>query len=234
VRERTGEGGRPAQEPDYDGPLLPEPEDPADRAQWLYGMGKRACEDVLVEAWEAERFPATRLRIPMVNGPRDPNHRVERYVARMLDGGPVIVPDGGAHRVRHVYVLDVVEAILKVLVMPWSAGQAYNYCQDESPRLAELLSLVAEALGAYPRLVSIQSAELTARGLDPATISPFSSRWMSLLDPTRSYGELGLRHRPLERWLEATVTACLAHPPAEPPPGYQRREEEIALARSAS
>ena len=67
-----------------------------DRGDWEYGVGKRACEDVLAEAWRARRFPATRLRIPIVNGERDHTRRLEGYVWRMLDGGPVLLPDGGA------------------------------------------------------------------------------------------------------------------------------------------
>lgn len=221
---------RPAREPDYDGPLLPEPEALADRDAWAYGIGKRACEDALAEAWDTARFPATRLRIPMVNGPRDPSRRLERYVARMLDGGPVLVPDGGTHPVRHVYAVDVAEAILRLLVTPHSLGQAYNYCHEEAPTLMELLSTLAESLGAWLRLVPVPSADIVAAGLDPVALSPFSGRWMSLLDPARAESELGLRHRPLGRSLETTVTCLLAHPPPDPPPGYERRRDEIALA----
>ncbi len=47
-------------------PLLPEPAEPRDRDEWPYGMRKRAAEDALAAAWDRARFPATRLRIPMV------------------------------------------------------------------------------------------------------------------------------------------------------------------------
>ena len=220
----------PAREPDYDGPLCPEPADPVDRDSWAYGIGKRACEDVLAEAWDAARFPATRLRVPMVNGPRDPQRRIERYIARMLDGGPLLVPDGGAHPVRHAYAVDVADAILQILVTSHSRGQAYNFCQEEMPTLMELLTTLAEILGAWPRLVPAPSADLDAAGLDRVALSPFSGRWMSLLDPARATSELGLRHQPLRRYLETTVTCLLAHPSPDPLPGYDRRKDEIALA----
>ena len=42
-----------------------------------------------------------------MNGERDASGRLESYLWRLLDGGPVILPDGGTHRVRHVYGLDV-------------------------------------------------------------------------------------------------------------------------------
>ena len=85
-----------ARESDYDGPLMPEPADPAEKSEWDYGVGKRAAEDVLTAAWESSAFPSTRLRIPMVNGERDYYRRVEGYLWRLLDGGPLLLPDGGA------------------------------------------------------------------------------------------------------------------------------------------
>jgi nucleoside-diphosphate-sugar epimerase len=224
----------PAREGDYDGPVIAEPAGPTEHAQWAYGVGKRACEDVLVEAWSAERFPCTRLRIPMVNGERDHQRRIERYVARMLDGGPVLVPDGGGHVVRHVYSGDVVKAIQRLLLTPSTFGQAFNLSHEETPTLMDLLGLIAELLGASPRFVAMPAAELVTRGLDPVAISPFSSRWMSMIDPTKAVRELGFRHTPLRRWLELVVTSLLAHPPIDLPPGYRQRAEEIALASAAA
>ncbi|WP_437511897.1 NAD-dependent epimerase/dehydratase family protein [Sorangium sp. So ce1099] len=223
---------RPSRERDYDGPLLPEPADEADRAAWAYGMDKRGCEDVLAAAWHEHGFPATVLRIPMVNGERDPHRRLERYVARVLDGGPLLVPDGGEHPVRHVYSGDVVRAIVRLLLVPSTFGQAYNLCMEETPTLSELLALVAELLGAPARLVPVTSAALRDRGVDPVAMSPFSDRWMSTLDPAKARAELGFQHTPLRRWLETVITSLLANPPSEPPPGYERRAEELSLAAS--
>lgn len=219
----------PARESDYDGPLLPEPKDPYEKGQWDYGMGKRALEDQLGTAWERSRFPATRLRLPMVNGPRDHFRRIERYLWRMLDGGPLLVP-GGEARVRHVYSVSVARAIVCLLGRRDTFGQAYNLAQDETPTLRELLLMLAEVLGAPPRLVEVPEDRLQAAGLDPRELSPFSSRWMSFLDPSRAKAELGFVHQSLRTCLEAIVAAFLAHPPADPPAGYERRDEERRLA----
>lgn len=220
----------PAREIDYDGPLRPEPKDPADEPSWTYGIDKRECEDALRGAWERERFPVTFLRIPMVNGERDPQRRLERYIVRMLDGGPLLVPDGGGHPVRHVYSGAVVNAIAGLLLNPSTFGQAYNLCQEEAPTLVELLALLAELLGARPRLVPAPADEIRGKGLDPVALSPFSGAWMSRLDPTKAISDLGFVHPPLRRYLETIVTCHLAHQPADAPDGYERRGEEIALA----
>ena len=222
---------RPARESDYGGPVMPEPSNPFDKGQWDYGVNKRALEDALVEAWEKSRFPATRLRIPMVNGERDHFRRLERYLWRMLDGGPVLLPDGGKRVTRHVYSGSVVKAILALLGRPDTHGQAYNLAQDETPTLRSLLTLVAARLGAPARLVDIPAARVRAAGLDPLVLSPFSGHWMSFLDPARARAELGFRHEPVGSYLDKIVTTFLAHPPAEAPPGYDRRATELELAR---
>jgi nucleoside-diphosphate-sugar epimerase len=222
---------RPAREGDYGGSVMPEPSDPYDKGQWDYGVKKRALEDALAEAWERSRFPATRLRIPMVNGERDHFRRLERYLWRMLDGGPVLLPGGGDRATRHVYSGSVVKAILALLGRADTHGQAYNLAQDETPTLRELLTLAAERLGAPTRLVDVPAERVRAAGLDPLALSPFSGAWMSFLDPSRAKAELGFRHEPLGSYLDKIVTTFLAHPRADPPPGYEHRAAEIALAR---
>jgi nucleoside-diphosphate-sugar epimerase len=221
---------RPARESDYDGPLMAEPADPFDKGQWEYGMRKRALEDALALAWEKDRFPATRLRIPMVNGERDHFRRLESYLWRMLDDGPVLLPGGGDRPTRHVYSGSVVKAILAMLGRADTHGQAYNLAQDETPALSELLALAAERLGARPRIVEVPVAAVRAAGLDPLLLSPFSGTWMSFLDPSRAKAELGFRHEPLGSYLDKIVTAFLAHPRPDPPPGYEQRAAELSLA----
>jgi nucleoside-diphosphate-sugar epimerase len=223
----------PAREEDYAGPLKPRPPEGPDRREWDYGAGKRECEDVLAEAWDARGFPSTRLRLPMVDGERDPSRRLEAYLWRLLDAGPVIVPDGGSHPVRHVYAAEVALAVAGMLGDPATFGKAYNLAQNETPSLAELLGQMAEILGTPARLVPLSRARLEEAGLEVRSVSPFSGSWMSFLDPSRAVAELGFRHQPLRAYLEKILGCFLAHPPAEPPPGYARREVERALAARA-
>jgi nucleoside-diphosphate-sugar epimerase len=220
---------RPARETDYDGPLTAEPPDPDDKGQWDYGVKKRALEDALAAAWAKSRFPATRLRIPMVNGERDHFRRLDRYLWRMLDGGPILLPGGGDGPTRHVYSGSVVKAIVALLGRPETFGEAYNLAQDETPTLRELLTLVAERLGATPRLVDVPRERVREAGLDPLLLSPFSGTWMSFLDPARARAHLGFRHEPLGSYLDKIVAAFLAHPRPDPPPGYEHRAGELAL-----
>jgi len=222
----------PAEERDYDGPLMARPKDAADIPEWEYGIGKRDCEDVLAEAWDKQRFPATRLRIPMVDGERDHQRRLEAYLWRILDGGPVLIPDGGEKPVRHVYAGAVVRAIVELLGRSDSFGRAFNLSQDEMPKLPEFVTLLADLLGAPARPVAVSSERIQGAGLEPRAVSPFSVRWMSCLDPSLAKAELGFRHEPLAEYAGRIVASFLAHPPLAPPPSYARRADELALAAS--
>ena len=226
---------RPAQEADYDGPLLAEPtNDPYEQAEWRYGIDKRAMEDTLAAAWKEYRFPVTRLRLPMVNGERDHFRRLESYLWRILDGGPLLLPDGGTHVTRHVYGGSVVQAIARLLGQEATFGQAYNLCQDETPTLAALLTILADLVGAPPRLVPVPTSTLAANHLQITEVSPFSDHWMSFLDPARAKAALGFQHEPLRHYLEKIVTCFLNHPSVTPPAGYIQRPVELTLAGQLS
>jgi nucleoside-diphosphate-sugar epimerase len=222
---------RPAREEDYDGPLVPRPASPVDAGEWDYGAGKRDCEDALTAAWAARRFPATRVRIPMVNGERDHFRRMEGYLWRLLDGSPVLLPDGGLHRVRHVYGAEVARFLCEILGRSETFDHAYNLAQEEIPTLAELVEKLRRLLGSSAAVVAVPAATLAAAGLDPQAVSPFSGSWMSFIDPARARDELGFRHEPLDGYLGKIVASFLAHPPASPPDALAARHLELSLAR---
>lgn len=221
---------RPSREIDYAGPVLPRPTDEDELANWEYGTGKRDCEDALVEAFQKSRFPSTRVRIPIVNGERDHYRRLDRYLFRLVDGGPVIVPDGGTHPVRHVYAGEVARFLVDILGRGQTFGEAYNVCQRETPSLVELLGMLQGMLGSRAKLAPVASADILAAGLDLWNLSPFSSKWMSMLDPSKAEAELGFCHEPLATSLGKIVASFLAYGYATPPDGYEHRAKEIELA----
>ncbi len=221
---------RATREEDYDGAVMARPADPEERGEWEYGVWKRDCEDALADAHARSGFPATRVRIPMVNGERDHFRRMEAYLWRLLDGGPLLLPDGGQHRVRHVYGGEVARFLAEVLGREETFGRAYNVAQQETPTLAELVHRLRALLGSRAEIVPVPAERLRNAGLDPVRISPFSGRWMSFLDPGLARRELGFVHEPFEQYLGRIVACFLAHPPADRPEGYGSRDVERAVA----
>ena len=189
---REGAAG-PFREADYAGPVMSAPPTPAEHPDWAYGIGKREVED----AFAGAPFLTTRLRIPMVSGEGDPKQRYEKYLRRILAGGPVVVPRAD-QIARHVYRGSLVDALVRLVEQPPAESDAFNFCQREQPTVRALIELIAAAARApRPEIVDGTTTE-----------SPFLSRWMSCLDPSK----LDFPHAPLEQYVEATVQHILAGP----------------------
>lgn len=224
---------RPFKEEDYAGPVMPEPprENETDYSNWVYGHGKRHAEDVFAHAWAERAFPYTSLRLPMINSERDHYHRIYGYILRLRDGGPILIPDGPGLPLRHVYGEDVVQAILKVAESDSAKGKVWNIGQDESMFLDEFLCLLARLTRRPLKIASIPREVLENSGLLP-DCSPFSGRWMSALDNTRSKIELGMQYTPLTVYLEKLLRYFAKRLDTRIEE-YSRRGEELKLAIEA-
>jgi nucleoside-diphosphate-sugar epimerase len=221
----------PFRESDYDGPVMAEPlrTNTIDHDNWRYGVDKRAAEDALRAAFHARAFPYVSLRMPMINSPRDHYTRLAAYVHRLLDSGPILVPDDqDALRLRHVYGGDVVAATLRAGEPGVPAGTCLNVSQDETLMLEAMLAPVGRQLRRAVTLVRRPRAELERLSLLPSC-SPWSGRWMSQLANERSKAALALSYTPVADYLPGLVEAA-QQLPARQVIGYERRADEMALA----
>ena len=217
----------PIREEDFDRELRPKPGQ--NDGMWLYGFHKRQGEVVLAEAHGQHDFPATAIRLPIVQGERDHSLRAYSYFLRVTDGRPLILPDGGLCAFTHVYQGDVVRAIVENLGRPTSFGRAYNLAQKEIVTLREFVLKAARLWGATPELVDIPRQVLDDSGLGVG-FSPFSSRRPFILSMERAERELGFQPTPFEDWLERTVRWFKEEYHGGPPENYAGRGEEVAFA----
>jgi nucleoside-diphosphate-sugar epimerase len=225
----------PFREEDAERPLMPEPaQGTRDHDEWKYGMGKRAMEAALGRAAVAKGLQTLALRIPVVQGEadRDGSLRLWAWIERMLDGGPVLLPENGSQLVRFVYAGDVAAALSALAnASMWPAERALNFAQPDELPLREFLEQVAANAGASPRFASVDRAALERAGLAD-TCAPYWGRWCSRPDPARAIATLGVRTRAVAEYLPGVVRAHLESPRPASHAGYARRAEEIALARS--
>lgn len=223
----------PFRESDAELPAMPEPE-PGTRthANWVYGMGKRRAERRLRELAAERSISALALRIPTVQGEEDgaATGRLWAWLERMLDGEPLVLPDGGTHWVRFVHSGDVARALVSLAERPeWPSMPALNVTQPDDVTAREFLGLVAEAAGRAVEMVDVPGEVLGELADD----LPYMGRWWSRPDGSAATKALGLVTRAPREYLPDVVRAHLA---ARPPShrSYANRAAELALLRERS
>jgi Nucleoside-diphosphate-sugar epimerases len=157
----------------------------SDYESWKYGIDKREAETVFGAAFLESRFPVTTLRLPMVASERDHYGRIQGYFARIMDGGPILIPDEPGLPLRHVYAGDVARLIAGLADSDAGIGLAVNISCGESISLDDYLSMLGDICGASVRVARISREVLEREQLLP-DCSPFSGKWMSELDNSLS------------------------------------------------
>jgi len=89
---------------------------------------KVLAERAILTAHYEEGYPGAIIRLPMVYGPGDPQHRIWPFVKRMLDGRPYILLSKchAAWLSQRGYVDDVAFGIVLAAERESSVGQVYN------------------------------------------------------------------------------------------------------------
>ena len=208
--------GKPAREEDFV-PLEGQPP-----AELDYMNGKRWCETLLARSRD---FPWTVVRPPAIFGPADPSLRIAAYIQRVVDGGPLLVPQESYERQAGLaWVKDIGFACaLACDLRKPAAGKAYN-AAFEGVSLRDLIEAIAKVMGVPARMHPIPFADL------PTDASPYGP------DPRRSAGyvldraraELGFEPSALEDALADTLAWYRVGHPSHP--GYANRPKELALA----
>jgi nucleoside-diphosphate-sugar epimerase len=193
-----------------------------------YANGKRAVE----QAVRNSRAAWTILRPPVIVGADDRTRRVWWFVQRLLDGGPIVIPDWGPGRVFQVaWTEDVARAFVAAAGQAASVGRTYNVAETEIFTAQTWIAACAQVLDLEPRWVRIPEAALADHRLDgyalPIAGRPFGHM---LLDTAAIRGELGFEPSPERVWLSATMRGSAAHPPESASAGYERREAELRVA----
>lgn len=129
-------------------------------ARWAYSIGK-AIEEILAYAYHRERgLAATVVRLFNTVGPRqNPVYGtvISRFVEQAVAGEPLTVFGQGTQTRCFCHVVDVVDAMLRLLYRPESHGQAFNVGALEEISMLDLAE----------RVVKLTAGPLEAHGLPP-------------------------------------------------------------------
>ncbi|CAN5611915.1 N/A [soil metagenome] len=132
---------------------------------WLHDYDKILVERVVMGDPE---MPGSVVRLPMVYGERDGQHRYRQYLEQMDAGQPEIVLNErvAAWRCTWGYVDNIGDAIALVATDDRAAGRIYNLGEPSHPTTAELVREIAAAVGWDGDVVTVPDEELDP-GIDP-------------------------------------------------------------------
>jgi nucleoside-diphosphate-sugar epimerase len=155
-------------------------------------------------------LPATVLRLPIVYGPGDRQHRLFPYVKRMDDGRRAILLDErlADWRCPRGYVANVAAAIALAVIDERAAGRTYNVAEPDAFTEAEWVQRIGQATGWGGDVVASPAGRLPV---------PFYTAQSLVLDSTRIRRELSyVEPVPLAEALRQTVAWERAYPPEQP------------------
>jgi nucleoside-diphosphate-sugar epimerase len=175
-------------------------------------------------------LPGTVLRLPMVYGPRDRQHRLFEYLKRMEDKRPAILLDEGLANWRWTrgYVENVAAAIALAVTDERAMDRIYNVGEREAPTTAEWVRMIGQAAGWNGSVVVVPKSRMPDH-----LASDFNTDQHLVTDTTRIREELGYDEPvKLHEALRRTVLWERAHPPDEIEHGlFDYESEDRILAQ---
>jgi UDP-glucose 4-epimerase len=132
-------------------PKLPLAEDddfvfgPTTRSRWIYACSKAIDEYLALAQHRRDGLPVVIARFFNVAGPRQVGNYgmvLARFVEQALAGGPLLVHDDGRQVRCFAHVLDVVDAMLKLMATPAAYGRVFNLGSDKPVTIRELAETV--------------------------------------------------------------------------------------------
>jgi UDP-glucose 4-epimerase len=123
---------------------------PTTKSRWSYAASKALDEFLALAYWKEKRLPVVIGRLFNTVGPRQTGRYgmvLPTFVSQALDGVPLTVFGTGKQRRCFGYVVDVVEAMLRLVRTACAVGEVVNIGNDEEITIGDLASLVKGRTG---------------------------------------------------------------------------------------
>jgi len=150
----------------------------------LYNYDKILVERVYMNCADIN---GTILRLPMVYGPGDYQHRLFPYLKRMDDNRPIILEQGLADwRWTKIYVDEASAAVALAVTDQRAAGRIYNVGEKETLTEAKWVAEIGNAAGWSGEIVTVPSEEMPKK-----LLAPMNLKQHFVSDSRRLSAELG-------------------------------------------
>jgi nucleoside-diphosphate-sugar epimerase len=172
-------------------------------------------EKILVEKvyMSDAELPGTILRLPMVYGPGDYQHRLFEYLKRMDDERPVIVLEEAYAKWQWTrgYVENVADAIVLAIENDAAMKRIYNVGKQEVLSTYEWIRIIARNAGWDGEIIVLPREELPKE-----LLSDMKSEQHLVSDTSRIRNELGYEEAiPDDKGMKRTIAWERENPPAQ-------------------
>jgi nucleoside-diphosphate-sugar epimerase len=191
----------------YRGETLRSKDDPM---RWMDDYDKIVVERIFMSD---PTLSGTILRLPMMYGPRDKQHRLFEYLKRMDDQRPTIILGEAYARWRwpRGYVTNAAAAIVLAVTDGRATGRIYNVDDEPAFTILEWVQAIGKVAGWQGTIVSLPEERLPER-----LVVKLNTNQDLFFDTTRIRQELGYREMvSLDEALKHTIAWQRANPPAD-------------------
>lgn len=208
----------------YRGETLRSKDDPM---RWMDDYDKIIVERIFMSD---PTLPGTILRLPMMYGPRDKQHRLFEYLKRMDDQRLAIILDEAYARWSwpRGYVTNVAAAIVLAVTNGRATGRIYNVGDEPAFTIQVWVQAIGKVAGWQGTIVSLPEERLPER-----LVVKLNTNQDLFFDTTRIRQELGYREPvSLDEALKHTIAWQRANPPADIDPNlFDYTLEDVVLAK---
>jgi 2'-hydroxyisoflavone reductase len=133
----------------------------------LYVRNKATSERTLFRMHQRNQFPIVTLRPPFIYGKGNPFYREAFFWDRLREGRSIILPGDGRRLMQFVHINDLVEACVKVIGSPDTAGHAFNVANPRPVTQLEALEALAHSCNKELKIVRIPRDRILRAGGHP-------------------------------------------------------------------
>jgi nucleoside-diphosphate-sugar epimerase len=187
-----------------------------------YLVAKATLEHRINEL-RAGGYPATAVRLPIIMGVGDHSGRSLFYSARIADGGPILMVDGGVNLAQVLWSEDAARIVVALVDSDDAARfPVWEGLPDDGIRVRDFVGTIAKSMKLTADLHDAPLATLQAELPDYLDVEPLWRERPLERSEANLFRVFGLSPHPVEHWM-----AGLSSVPA---PAAPTRGAEIALA----
>jgi UDP-glucose 4-epimerase len=131
---------------------------PTPKHRWAYACSKAIDEFLALAYWKERKLPVIITRFFNTVGPRQTGRYgmvIPTFVRQGLSGQTITVHGDGTQTRSFCHVVDVVDALLRLVNEPRAVGEVFNVGNDEEVTIMELAKRVREITGGRSSIATV-------------------------------------------------------------------------------